>query len=93
MSHILTEISDLALSLKADADTIYSATASFAPLSKRADAVIRAGAIRSKSRRLRKLLVELVAIQTREAIAEERRKAALEPGCVNAVRAPEMAAA
>lgn len=91
MSHIVTEIADLALSLKADADTIYSATAQFAPLSKRADAVMRAGSIRSKSRRLRKLLLELVAIQTREAAAEAKRRAELEPGCVNVVRVLEAA--
>ncbi len=88
MSHIISEITDLALSLKADADTIYSATAQFAPLNKRAEAIVRASAIRTKSRRLRKLLSELVNIQAGEEAVEAARRARLAAGCVNARKPP-----
>lgn len=92
MSHIISEITDLALSLKADADTIYSAAAQFAPLNKRAEAAIRAGAIRSKSRRLRKLLLALVDLQASEQAAEAERRDRLAAGCVNAPKPPVDAA-
>lgn len=92
MSNLRTEIADLALSLKADVDAIYQASASSMPTSRRQAAVDSICAIRPKARRWRKLMVQLIALERAEAAAEAARAAKLAATCVGSTSSPRSGA-
>lgn len=77
-----TELADLALSMRADIEAIQSASAGFTTTSRKVSAMVRAGALKSKARRWRKLMAQLVCSEVARAEAEAERNAMLEPGLV-----------
>lgn len=77
-----TELADLALSMRADADALYAASASFTTTGRKVSAMVSAGALKSKARRWRKLMAQAVCNEVASAEAKAARDAMLAPGLV-----------
>jgi hypothetical protein len=78
MTDLHTELADLALSLANDARALHAASASFAPLAKKADAVEIAAGMAAKQRRWRELMRQVIRQQADQKKVEAARNARLD---------------
>lgn len=78
MTDLHTELADLALSLANDAKALHAASASFAPLAKKGDAVEIAAGMPAKQRRWRELMRQVIRQQADQKKVEAARNARLD---------------